>query len=177
MELTTYEYSAEQKCEGKWKIYKMLLLTLYVVYVVAFFLAIYITRIFPLGALIPVTLWILVFFTWRFIKLDYKYTVDSGMMTFTVIYGRRTKKEKVSLHIKDAYLIARADASESKIRGFAPRKVYSAVPFRDCPDVYAVLFYDKDNTPSVLYFRATAQALKSLSFYNREATVITPTEL
>lgn len=61
MELSDYEYTVEQKCEGKWRFRKALMLTLYILYTLAYFLIIYITRIIPLGALIPVTLWILIF--------------------------------------------------------------------------------------------------------------------
>lgn len=177
MEFNSYEYSAEQVNEGKWKIYRALLIIFYISFASAYFLAIYISGIFTLGAFIPVALWILIFFTWRFVKPDYKYTVESGIMTFIITYGGKTKREVVKLHVKDAYLIGRVEKNLSKIEGFAPKKKYSAIPFASCPDVYAVLFYEKNGTPSVLYFRATAQALKVLSFYNREATEITSTEL
>ena len=177
MEFNSYEYSAEQVNEGKWKLFRLLLIIFYIAFVSAYFLAIYISGFFTLGAFIPVALWLLIFLTWRFVKPDYKYIIDSGFMTFYIIYGNRTKREVVKLHIKDAYLIGRVENNQAKIEGFAPTKKYSAIPSVNCPDVYAVLFYEKNGSPSVLYFRATSQALKVLSFYNREVTEITKTEL
>ena len=177
MEFNSYEYSAEQVNEGKWKIYRLLLIIFYIAFVSAYFLAIYISGIFTLGAFIPVALWLLIFLTWRFVKPDYKYIIESGYLTFRIVYGGRTKKDIVKLHIKDAYLIGRVENNQAKIEGFAAVKQYSALPSANCPDAYAVLFYEKNNTPSVFYFRATSQALKVLSFYNRESTEITTTEL
>ena len=57
-DFNTYEYAATQKSEGKWRVRRMLLLLAYVLYTAAYFVAIFISKLIPLGALIPVTLWI-----------------------------------------------------------------------------------------------------------------------
>lgn len=84
MELNTYEYSAEQKTEGKWLVYKLLLVSAYIAYTLIYLALIIKTGFVPLGALIPLTLWIIIFFTWRYTSPDYTYTVLSGELTFTV---------------------------------------------------------------------------------------------
>ena len=70
---TTYEYVVAQKAEGRFLLRKLLFLLLYVVYIVSLLLVGVITRIgIPLLALVPVTTWILVFFTWRYAKVEYE---------------------------------------------------------------------------------------------------------
>ena len=56
-----YEYSASQKSEGKWLLSKILLILGYIAFATVYFVVIYITKFFPLGALIPLFLWIRVF--------------------------------------------------------------------------------------------------------------------
>ena len=175
MELIDYEYTVEQKCEGKWKLRKRLMLTLYVFYTIAYFLVIYITRIIPLGALIPVTLWILIFFTWRYVKPEYKYRIESSFLTFTVIYGVRTKKEIFKTKICDAEYILPLTEAEALIRDLKPRIRYNALPCANCEDAYAMLYTDADGRRCIFTFKATAQALKSLRFYNSSTKIVTTT--
>ena len=173
MELNDYEYTVEQKNEGKWKIRKALMLTLYVLYTIVYFLIIYITRVIPLGALIPVTLWILIFFTWRYVKPEYKYHIESSFLTFTVVYGGRTKKEILKTKICDAdYILPLAEA-EGVIRDFEPQLKYNALPFVGCDDAYAMLYTDNSGKRCLFTFKATAQALKSLRFYNNKTKIVT----
>ncbi len=175
MELSDYEYTVEQKSEGKWKLRKILMLTLYVVYTIAYFLIIYITRIIPLGALIPLTLWILVFFTWRYVKPEYKYRIESAFITFTVVYGGRTKKEIFKTKICDAEHILPLAEAKSEIREFEPQIKYNALPSPICEDAYAMLYTDESGKRCLFTFKATSQALKSLRFYNSRTKIVTTT--
>ena len=176
-DFNTYEYGAEQKSEGKYKTLKRLMLSAYILYVVAFFLAIYITRIFPLGALIPVTLWIIVYFTWRYVKPDYKYIISQGDMTFTIGYGKKKKasKPKTTFKVSKAIAIAPRDDISELIREHSPKHTYSAVPSVKASDIYAALYNNEKGEACVFYFVATAQALKLLHFLNSK-TVLTKTE-
>lgn len=177
-DFNTYEYGAEQKSEGKYKTLRRVMLSAYILYVVAFFLAIYITRIFPLGALIPVTLWIIVYFTWRYVKPDYKYIIAQGDMTFTVGYGKKKKatKPKTSFKVSKAIAIAPHNTISELIREHSPKHTYSAVPSAKASDVYAALYNNEKGEACVFYFVATAQALKLLRFLNSR-TVVTATEV
>ena len=172
MDFNSYEYTVEQKSEGKWKRAKILMILFYTVYVLAYFIAIYATRIFTLGALIPFTLWILVFFTWRYVKPEYKYSVESGVLTFTVIYGGKSSKIKFKTKLGDAVSICPAEQTDTA--EFSPEKIYNALPSADCPDRYVMLFYDEKNQKSAFYFRATKAALKVMHYYCSR-TVITDT--
>lgn len=170
-DFNTCEYAAERKAEGKFKLFKILMLTAYVAYTAIYFVIIYITRIFPLGALIPITLWIIVYFTWGYTKPDYRYVIEKGFLTFSISYGKKRKKKKTEFKISSAVAIAPKCDLEDEIKDFAPQNVYSAVPSVNSQDVYAALYVDDDGKKCVLYFVATQQALKLMHFHNSKTKI------
>jgi len=170
-DFNTYEYAAEQKSEGKWKLARILLLSSYVLFVAAYFLVLYKIRLIPLFAITPIIVWILVFFTWRYTKPDYRYTIEKGSFSFYVCYGKKTKRKKTEFAISSAEAIAPADSLKDKIQQFAPQKSYSSVPSVKSGDIYAALYTDSKGKKCVLYFVATERALKLLRFYNSRTEV------
>ena len=60
MDFTTYEYGVDKKREGSLKLLANLLIVLYIVFVVGTFGILYWIRLIPVGALIPVFLWMLI---------------------------------------------------------------------------------------------------------------------
>ena len=94
-DFNTYEYAAEQKSEGKWKLARILVLSAYVLFVAAYFLILYIIRLIPLFAITPIIVWMLVFFTWRYTKPDYRYFIEKGKFSFYTYYGKKTKRKNV----------------------------------------------------------------------------------
>lgn len=173
-DFNTYEYAATQKAEGKWLIYRILLISLYVLYAAGYFVFIFITRMIPLGALIPVTLWIIIYFTWKYTRPDYKYIIEAGKLTFYVIYGNKKNHLKTEIRISSAEKIAPVRDISADISEFAPEIVYNALPCQNTADAYAALYKNEAGKRCVFYFVATAQALKLLHFYNSR-TIITKT--
>ena len=57
---STYEYTVEQKAEGKFRLMKIAFLALYVLYPVIFMAVLFIIQLFQLFALVAVTEWMLV---------------------------------------------------------------------------------------------------------------------
>ena len=173
-DFNTYEYAATQKSEGKWLIYRILLMALYISYTAGYFIFIFVTRMIPLGALIPVTLWIIIYFTWKYTKPDYKYVIEAGKLTFYVLYGNKKKRQKAEIQISSAEKIAPVHDISDEISAFAPQNTYNALPSVNAADAYAALYKDEAGKRCVFYFVATAQALKLLHFYNSR-TVVTKT--
>ena len=116
------EYSTEQKTEGRWLFLRIFFVIFYIAFAVTYFAVIYITRIFPVGALIPLALWILVFFTWRYTKPDYKYEISSGFMRFFVVY-RKKQKEKLKIKISTADAIIPKSLFDEKEKEFALQRI------------------------------------------------------
>ena len=57
-------FSYQKKNEGTVKLKRSLMVLGYVLYLVVFFLACYLSKLIPVFALAPLTLWIIIFFTW-----------------------------------------------------------------------------------------------------------------
>lgn len=180
---TTYEFVVAQKAEGRFLRRRILFILMYALYVAAFLTVGIITRIgIPLVALVPVTTWILIFFTWRYVQVEYEYSMTSGILVFTEIYGGRSRKKMMEVHIKDAIAILPLSdpATEEQVNRFAPEIVYSGIPSTKAEDTYVMLFEDrkeagKDKGKHVAFtFVATTQALKVMKYYNSFATKVVP---
>ncbi len=169
MENNALEYACSQKREGKWILYKLLLLLLYTSYTSIYLYAIIKFAFVPLGALIPLTLWIIIHFTWRYTNPDYKYTIDAGVLTFYVKYGKKTH-EKFKLHIKDALAIAPRDEIYRHSNGVKIEKSYNALPSKNETDAYAILF-KKETKVCIFVFKVTRSTVKSLHYYNKTTTI------
>lgn len=176
-DFNSYEYAAEQKSEGSFLAAKLLLIAFYIAYTLAYFIIIFVTRIFTLGALIPVTLWIIVYFTWHYTTPDYKYVIQGGNLSFYINYRRinDSRKKKTEFKISSALAIAPMDSLNEDIKRFSPKRIYNAIPYKAAADKYAAIYKDGEGVRCVLYFVVTAEALKLLHLHN-SSTVITNTE-
>jgi hypothetical protein len=163
----TYEYSASQKSEGLWLLYKILLIVGYVLFVTLYFVIIYVTKLFPVGALIPVFLWMLIYFTWKYANPDYTYEIRGGVFNYYVKYGKK-KSLKASFKISEAKYIGPIKDYKEKL----PGTVYSALPSEKAADIY-ILVYNTP-TPCAIKFIATKDALRLIRRHNNN-TVITET--
>lgn len=180
---TTYEFVVAQKAEGRFLRRRILFVLMYVVYIAAFLTVGIITRIgIPLVALVPVTTWILIFFTWRYVQVEYEYSMTSGILVFTEIYGGRSRKKMMEVQIKEATAILPLSdpRTEAQIDRFAPDIVYSGIPSAKAEDTYVMLFEDSTGKAGgkgkhvAFTFVATTQALKVMKYYNAFATTVVP---
>ncbi|MBE6594295.1 MAG: hypothetical protein E7644_00710 [Ruminococcaceae bacterium] len=179
-EFSTYEFVVKQKSEGKWLLGRIGLIALYVLYVLTLLLVGLQARIVvPLLALIPITLWILIFITWRYVSVEYEYSITSGVLTFTKIYGGRSRKRVLELPLRDAVRIAPLDNSMEADRAqhYKPEREFSAISSLRAPDIYFILFEldaerNKDKRRAILYLEATQKALHIFKYYNASATVV-----
>ena len=154
---STYEYTVEQKAEGKFKLMKLSLILLYVLDPVIFMAILFIIQLFQLFALVAVTEWMLVYFTWKYVKPEYEYSVTSGRVTFSIIRGKRSRREVVSFAIKDCLQIAPASDREwsERLELYDPEIVYSALSTTSSPDKYYAAFENGEGKRCVFYFEAT----------------------
>ena len=172
---STYEYTVEQKPEGKFKLMKLAFMSLYIIYPLVFMAILFIIQIFQLFALVIVTEWMLVYFTWKYVKPEYEYSVTSGRVTFSVIRGKRSRREMLNFAIKDCLQIAPANDGNylNMLEQYDPELVYSALSSSDTPDRYYAAFENADGKRCVFYFEATEKMLKLCRNYNSSHTVIT----
>ena len=93
-------------------------------------------------------------------------------MTYTVVFGGRTKRKRFELKIAEAEVISPCSAdTDSAVDAFRPEIRYDARSTSDSPDAYYMLFTDKSGKKCVFFFDATSKALKILRFYNPKTVV------
>jgi hypothetical protein len=171
-----YEYTVEQKVEGSLRLKRLALLFLYILYPAALIFVVgngSAAIIAPLLAFIPLSLWIIIFLTWRYVKISYQYTVMSGKLAFVKHYGTRTHKTQCEIMLKDAKLIAPVGFREhdERLEIFAPEITYSALSSKNAPDRYYIAFENTEGKKCVLFFEATSKALEICKMYNPKTVV------
>jgi hypothetical protein len=166
------EYVVEQKPEGKNLTLRILLIAGYILFGLAYFIFFTVKlKIVMLISLLPVFIWMLVFFTWRFAAVEHEYQIVSGTVIFSDIYGNRTRKKKFEYKIKDMLCIAPMDRTHESDY----TKSTLTHDFRGSaksPDSYYFTYKDSADKTCVVYFEATARTLKSFRYYNSAATVM-----
>ena len=169
-----FDYTVAKKVEGKYLLHRMLMIFGYVVFGAVYFFGMAIAHLYPLMAFIVLIEWILIFFTWRFVSIEYRYETVSGGIKFYNVFGGKKKKLLLEMRIKEFEEISPLDAeSKARILGMGLDKSYSfARSENDDTDKYFAIFKDKDGKSCIVYFEATEQALKILRFYNSKTTVV-----
>ncbi len=175
-EFQVYEYVVAPKKQGKYLLKRTLMIVAYIFLIMALLvLMLSFKALTPVFALSLVFVLIVIYFTWRYVSVEHEYSMVSGEVTFSVIYGGRTRKQVVCFRLKDCTMIAPAHVKEWQERAelFGAKKEYSALSSADAPDAYFATFEDEKQEKCIVYFEATEKALKICRFYNPSATVIT----
>ncbi len=171
-----FEYTVEQKREGKLKKQALLLILLYFVFTGSVFGVIFAIGIVPLGAVVPVLLYILYLCTWRYVQVSYTYKIETGVLKLVKGYGAKLKKPVCEFKIKECKLIAPLAVSEEKFKEHAIDITYDARPSTACNDAYLIIAKDADGKNIALKLQVTAEALKTFKYYN-SSTVMSETRV
>ena len=179
-QFSSYELVVSQRNEGKWIAARIGLILFYILFALAaLLLGLKLRLIVPLLAFIPLSIWVLVFVTWRYVQVDYEYSIESGILTFTKIYGRRQRKRIFTMQLKDAVRIAPLADEAEAARGAAyhPEREFVGVSTMYAPDIYFMLFelddtQNREKRRAIFYFEATAKTLSICRFYNPSGTVM-----
>lgn len=129
--------------------------------------------ILPLLAFIPLSTWMLVFFTWRYTQVEYEYSFFSGQLTVSRILGGKRRRVLAEVRIKDLSsvlpyeneYVAQADAYQADISVFAASG-------QDAPDLYILLWQGEDKKRRLLCMNVNEKALKLLRYYNSSAVTV-----
>ena len=167
------EYAVAQKPEGKYRVRRMLLIALYILYPIAFMVICATANLPMLIIFTPVTLWMLIFFTWRYVSVEHEYMIASGTITFVDVFGGRSRRVLFSCEIRDMMQIA--PLTEDSRQSFAD--AVSVTDLRGSvktEDGYFFTIKDRDGKKAAVLFEATEKAVKIMKYYN-PAVVVSPT--
>ena len=173
-----YEYTVEQKAEGVLRLKRMALILLYILYPATLLFVVgngSAAIIAPLLAFIPLSLWIIIFLSWRYVKISLQYVAQSGKLTFIKHYGTRTHKPQCEIALKEAKLIAPVGFREhdERLELFAPEITYDARSSKKAVDQYYIAFENTEGKKCVFFFEATSKLLEICKMYNPSTVVTT----
>ena len=167
-----YEYTVSEQKNLRLTFKRISLIALYALWAVGLLLiGARVKLILPLLALIPVTTWMLVFFTWRFTQVEYEYSFFSGEMTVCRVLGGRSRKQLAAIKIRDlaAVHVCADEASVDKIDAFNAEHVVFAASSTESPSLCAALWNDEETGTFALYFDCNEKAAKIIRYYNASA--------
>ena len=173
-----YEYTVAEKKDTKLIFKRITLIALYILWGTVFLLAGFALRIIvPFLAFIPLSLWILVFLTWRLTQVEYEYSFFAGTLTVSRVLGGRTRKELCNITLRTASEILPYENNYvRKIENFSAERTIFAASSEDAPNLYCLLWNDEENTRCALFFEPTEKALKIMRYYNMSAVTLKSTD-
>ncbi len=123
-------------------------------------------------AILPLTFLGVVMYFWKIFNREMEYSMTSGVMTFSYIYGGLRRKKVLELFIKDMREVKPVDdQTMAHLNALGVEKDYRFVSHSTADDMYYAVF-EHDGKLSVVYFEATNRALSILYYYNH-STVVT----
>lgn len=166
-----FEYTVAEKKTPVLLFKRITLIALYCLWAAAWLVfGVSFQLIVPFLALIPISLWIIVFLTWRFTQVEYEYSFFSGVLTVCRILGGRSRKKLAEITIRDCVLICPCtDANAAQMEAFGEEKTVFAASSASSPELWTAMWSDENGTKCALYFEPTEQAVKILKYYNSSA--------
>ena len=167
-----YEYTVAEAKNKALKTKKTLFIVAYVLYAVVIFGIGSMTKLMlPLMCFIPLSLWIIVWLTWRYTQVEYEYSFFSGALTVNRILGNRTRKKMMEIRIQNFSSVMEAsEANQSKIEAFEAETTVFAASAADAENLWVALWNDAESGKrGALYFEPNEKAIKILNYYNKAA--------
>ncbi len=167
-----YEYTVAEANNKALKTKKALFIAAYVAYVGIIFGIGSMTKILlPFLCFIPLSLWFIIWLTWRLTQVEYEYSFFSGTLTVNRILGNRTRKKMTEVHIKDLSAIFPAnEANQSKIEAYAAENTIFAASEAVAENLWVAIWNDTESGKRcALYFEPNEKAVKILGYYNKAA--------
>ncbi len=170
-ESATFEFVVAEKPEGKRRAVVTLARVGIITFMVGFAILCCLLNV-PMFAIIPVAFLGVFMYFWKIFNREFEYSMTSGVMTFSYIYGGIRRKKVLELTIKECSEIAPVtDDTMAHLNTLGVEKDYRFVSSTSAEDMYYATF-EHDGKSCVAYFEATEKALAILYYYNH-ATIKT----
>ena len=113
--------------------------------------------------LIFVGVCMLLWYMWRYVKVEYEYSIFSGELDVDAIFGQSQRKDLLTIELKTAAKIAKYDQNNI---GYTKtpdiKKTYIATSDPTSEDTYFLIFQNDNREKSVLIFDAPEKVLKAI---------------
>jgi len=163
------ERVVKQRIEGRWLWYRITLIAIYVA-LALILLSLALSRHIAFLALLPLLGIPLVMITWRFVCVEYEYSLEGGVLSLAKVYGKRYRTEVFSCEVRRMVLIA-PNTEENRERAMRnrPERAYTAVSGKRAENVWLAVMEESEKSFSVFYFEADDELCARLRFYNPSA--------
>lgn len=157
------EYAHPVVPRGKIRRGRVLLILLYLTVSAAYALFFISVSIPHVIAILPLLLWILVHYTWGLVSFEYFVRVESGVVSFGKLLG---KKEKVLFTCRAKDLTCVKKMSREVLAAYAPSKT---LDFRSDPLAHTSHFaiLSAHHETVAILFEATDAVLTAMRYYNK----------
>ncbi len=162
------EYTVKRLHDKTLKRKKLLLVLLYIAFAAAFctvFLVL--AKMPPVIAALPLFLWILCFFTWKYTNIEYTYVTCKGELYIYRVNGYGKAKEVFRRRIADAEIIAPAggEYGEKENGNFA--QVLDCSSCMSSENLYFAAYGD-----TKVYFNVSGVLLNAMKYYSSKNVVL-----
>ena len=167
-----FEYTVAEANNKALKTKKTLFIVAYVAYVAIVFGIGSMTKILlPFLCFIPLSLWFIIWMTWRYTQVEYEYSFFSGALTVNRIFGNRTRKKMLEIRIQNfSAIFPVKEETQSKIEVFEAETTIFAASAADAENLWVAHWNDAESGKRcALYFEPNEKAVKILKYYNASA--------
>ena len=172
-ELQTYETLIRQKSTGRALLPRIFLILVYLVWV-TLWLALLLRFHFriPLVLLGPLTTLPLILITWKYVQVEYEYTIGGGTFFLAKVYGKKKRKPLLEAELKSALLIApRTEEFMEKAERMGVDEVIWAVSSPESERIWMLLYEEEESKERILlFFEGEERSIRLLRHYNPRAT-------
>ena len=154
-----FEYTIEKNGKQR-STRRVLMIFSYIAYVIVVFVVGVLSKLLvPVLCFIPLSVWIISYFTWRYTKEEVKITLFGGTMTVTRMFDGKNPKKLAEIKIKD---IKRLDPySDTALESAKKDGVIYAVRNESCEGAYILI---SENVTIVM--ETNEKAMKIIKYYN-----------
>lgn len=159
------EYTYDKKNEGRIKKQRRLMLMLYIAVAIIYFAVCCITKLLPLIAIEPILIWILIFFTWKYVSYDCYFVFDAGILelgTVKVTKNGRRQSPRHKIHVKEALLAAPLVGNEASLSEV--QKV-DDLGESETSENRILIIYNNEGVDTAVIFEGTAKIAKNLASF------------
>lgn len=171
MEGQTYEKIIRQKAIGRELIPRLVLFLCYLGWIALGVLVLTRVKFSPALFVLFLALTVaLITFTWKYVQVEYEYSIYSGSFFLAKIYGKKKRKELLELDLKQVKLIApRTEEMLEKANALQPKEIVWAVSSPKSKDLWMIVYPMGEKENALLFFEADERSIAILRKENPRA--------
>lgn len=163
------EHIVKQNCKGKFLIYKILLVALYIALIILPSIAIILfsPSIFTVPLLIITASAVFLIFklTWKLTQVEYEYQIIDDTIVFSKIYGRTKRKTVIEMPIRAFSILGKhSPDAEKYLSNLLVDKSFLFISSFNAENIYFGIF-EADGQKCIIFFEITDVAEMKLRRY------------